>query len=550
VEFSICRSREVRLCAGVLVFAGALAVPALAHAGQGPATMADTAASRDAERTDEGQQPYSLPEQDADFHPSRGLHCDVMKHLKTPRTYRRLDAYMRPTAFTAQADDSVWTRDFATGDWGGERTRLYKKGIDLYGCIDFDFAYDLVSNTSSNPLVAPAPTYRSERNYVQTYGGDFYSRLWSKTWQGGQFHWSVTWPQTRPLYAYRNRLTGVATGQIHGQFYTETGLGGDTELDQGFRLFELWFQQTYGPHHRNYVRFGNIFPLIQISRTILSDLFNFWTFGEPCMLGTTYGTGNAPCFPVAPLGFQVDHVLNDTWEISGQVMQGYYNATGRSNTRGVDFDIPASDGLEGILEVTKKGGTYSLDANDHGKPWMLKLGVQLHSGPTWAINQDDNGDPPAISGLPKKVLHGNSQVYVSYEHMLYREPGSYGKGLTVFAKGGTGFYEDRNVVKNWLATGAGYEGLFARRDRDVLFAGVAVLKGTQSLLDAYTLIPVCVQVPGCNVTPRQVTYEAGYSFELTPWLYATPMIQYIRNPSMRTDLGNITTFGFTSKVAF
>lgn len=235
-----------------------------------------------------GSPPFTLPAQGPDFHRSRALHCDVLKHLKTPTTYRRLDAYMRPTAFLPHDDSSAAVRDFSSGNWGGVRDRWYNKGIDVYGCLDFDFSKDTLDNFDrDNPVTGSGDHYSSERNWLQVYGLDLYSRLWSKKHTGGQLHASFTWPKTRPMYAYGNRLNPSGTDRIHGQFYTEIGLGAPTDLDQGLRLFELWYQETYGPQGRNYIRVGNIFPLIQISRSIASDIFNLWTFTEPCLLGTT-----------------------------------------------------------------------------------------------------------------------------------------------------------------------------------------------------------------------------------------------------------------------
>jgi carbohydrate-selective porin OprB len=508
---------------------------------------ADAAAAGEAQ----GANPFGFPAHGPNFRYSRGIHCDVLKHLKTPRTYRRLDAYMRPSAFVEQDDSSEKTRDFATGNWGGVRQRLYDKGIDIYGCIDFDYLKNIKNNWSDAPAVDQGKAhYDDERNWVQVYGLDLYSRLWSKKNKGGQIHASFTWPETRPMYAYGNRLNPTGTDRIHGQMYTEIGLGDPTDLDQGFRLFELWYQQAYGKNNRNYIRFGNIFPIIQISRSIASDLFNIWTFTEPCMLGTTYFTGNAPCYPQAPLGVQVYQILSNTWEVTAQVQQGYYASSGRNNVRGVNWNIKGSDGIETMTEFTRKGGTYSLDPNDNGKPWFLKLGVQTHSGPTYSLNEDVNGDSAGLSGLGKRTLHGNAQVYAFYEGMLYREPGSYGEGLTAYVKAGTGFWHDRNVVHHWVATGLDYEGLFPKRTRDVLYGGWSFVRASDGFVAFQTDNKPCRLTPGCVIDGRQDMLEGGYSAELRPWLFATGFVQYYHNPNTRSDLGNISSWGITTKVAF
>lgn len=498
-------------------------------------------------------------------HPSRALHCDTIEHLKTPRSYRRLDSYVRQEfRMPAGAENKFFERDYLTGNWGGFRDELYKKGIDFYGCIAVDLAADALSNAKPNnpylnpPTASTAPGQPSggihyqEYNINQVYGLDFYSNLVSKTWKGGQLHFSVTYPETRPLYAYRNRLNGTGTSQLHGQFFTEVGLGDPTYLDQGVRLFEAWFQQRYGPGMQSYVRVGNIWNAITFNRSILAGLFNFWSFTEPCMLGTTYFTGNAPCYPVAPLSVQWYHVLNKNYEFELQVGQGYYSSTGRNNVRGINWgeNLTAANGVEIQGELTYKGGTYSTEAKDLGKPWYFKLGGQYHSGMIYDNVYGINGQPTALSPGPRQTLYGNAQVYASAEAMLYRVPGSYSRGLTGFAKLGGGFWDDRNIVKSWYTLGLGYEGLFDKRPRDILYFGWALLQGTTGFQVNQRLLPACRMVDGCNVTGTQNTFELGYSFELSPWFTITPMVQYIHQPNTRTDLGDIITVGVATRISF
>ena len=62
---------------------------------------------------------FNLPPQGKDYKPTRALRCDVVRHLKTPSTYRRLDSYMKPQAILPEVkDNDVMGRDYATGQWG------------------------------------------------------------------------------------------------------------------------------------------------------------------------------------------------------------------------------------------------------------------------------------------------------------------------------------------------------------------------------------------------------------------------------------------------
>jgi len=128
---------------------------------------------------------------------SHKKHCDVLRHLKVPATRRRLDSYLRPQyilksnnvskTFSTETDQLVATK---------ARKDLYKAGVDIYGCYALDFAADIVSNTSKNPIArgTEGPWQDWQGNSMLVLGVDAYSRLISKNWKGGQWHASFTYP--------------------------------------------------------------------------------------------------------------------------------------------------------------------------------------------------------------------------------------------------------------------------------------------------------------------------------------------------------------------
>lgn len=80
-------------------------------------------------------------------------------------------------------------------------------------------------------------------------------------------------------------------------------------------------------------------------------------------------------------------------------------------------------------------------------------------------------------------------------------------GLTGFVKAGTGF----------------------QNNRDVLSGGWAYVQAT----------PTFRQFPTDNKPCR-----------LTPWFFATPVLQYYRHPNTRSDLRDIAALGTTTKNSF
>lgn len=503
---------------------------------------------------------FGIPLQEPGFKPSRAIRCDAIRHLKTPSTYRRLDSYFRPEVLLPEQKNSeFWKRDYLTGDWGKIRTKLYKAGVDLYGCWGFDQLNVLQSNLSANPAVkTPPPNFNDQQNYVQLYGLDFYSELVDKNWKGGQLHFSFAWPESRPIWLFGNALTPIATQSVHGNFYYDTGTartnggtGNSAAQYQGFRVFEIWLQQRYGKKMQNFIRVGNIYPWINFNRTILAAMFNFWTFDEPGSFGTNPNTGRGPIYPTAPLGVQWYQIINDNLEVLAQVGAGYYDPTaGLGNRQGLTWFLNNNNGLEGIVQLSYKGGTYSANKKDFGLPWLVHLGWQFHTGRLYSNYLDVNGNPFQVTGLPPMEMNFNTGLYLTIESMLYREKGSYNQGLTGFFKTTQYFQQYYNLIRDTYVMGLGYEGLIPGRNNDVLMAGFGVVNMTDGSRLWNVRSPSCALKPGCVNTGVQYIFEVGYSAKLTPWLFIQPSIQYLAQPYGRTDLGNITTFTFSLGIAF
>jgi carbohydrate-selective porin OprB len=504
---------------------------------------------------------FGIPAQGPDFKPSKAIRCDAIRHLKTPTTYRRLDSYFRPEALLPQAKDSdFWKRDFLTGDWGKFRSKLNDLGVDLYGCWGFDQLNVVQSNVSPDQAVkTPAPNFNDQQNYVQLYGLDFYSELASKEWKGGQLHFSFAWPETRPVWLFGNDLIS-GSQSVHGNFYYDTGAGrtnggsGNSAASyQGFRVFEIWLQQRYGKKQENFIRAGNIYPWINFNRTMLAAMFNYWTFDEPGSFGSIPSAGRGPIYPTAPLGVQWYQLINDNMEFLAQVGAGYYDPSGGiENRRGLTWFLDNNNGLEGITQLTFKGGTYSSNSKDFGLPWLVHIGWQFHTGRVYSNYLDINGNPAQLTNLPYKEYNFNTGFYVTLESMLWRERGSYNQGLTAFVKT-TQYFEDYiNQIRNTYVMGVGYEGLLPSRNNDVLMAGFGIVNMTQGAKQWESLTPSCTKKAGggCISSGVQYIFELGYSAKLTPWMFVQPSIQYLAQPAGRMDLGNITTFTISVGLAF
>jgi len=121
--------------------------------------QADTSPSQPAKPEASAESPYlpnpfnlPIPRNRGPYDYSQKIHCDVLRHLKVPATWRRLDTYMRPTYMLPKAkSDALADRDHLLAIKG--RDKLFEQGVDIYGCSAVDYLIDVQSNLSSNPLV-------------------------------------------------------------------------------------------------------------------------------------------------------------------------------------------------------------------------------------------------------------------------------------------------------------------------------------------------------------------------------------------------------------
>jgi carbohydrate-selective porin OprB len=202
-----------------------------------------------------------------------------------------------------------------------------------------------------------------------------------------------------------------------------------------------------------------------------------------------------------------------------------------------------------LYELTWRGGTYSLNANDNGKPWFVRFGGQYHTGYGLSNLYDVNGGYFFLTGANRQTYWGNTQYYAMAEAMLYREPGSYNRGLTAFLKGKWSPWQEKGSTSKGVYGGLAYEGVFGRNS-DVLFAGWAMPFVNQGVITRSQNQTVCTQMPNCSVSGWQGTLEVGYSAQITPWLFFTPKLWWVVYPNVRRDLGDIVSAGFELRISF
>ena len=496
-----------------------------------------------------------LPATRNPFEFSHQKHCDVFRHLKVPATPRRLDSYMRPEhikrpSYGPPSKDQLFS--------SASREALYEEGVDIYGCIAFDWGVDLQSNTATHPQTKGIqPPWESwQAQMLPVLGIDLYSRLVSSTWKGGQIHASFTWPYALnhgPLYTTGNTLNNqlLGTRMYQGYFYTDVGRSRSTNSSmQGPRIFEYWAQQAWGKNNLNYVRIGAINPWITFDKSIVAGLFSSWPFDEPGSIGIMPLTGNGPIIRTAPPGISVAYNVGDQLTLKAMVAKGYWDPTGGvDNRRGFNQYWDDIYGFEYFYEATWRGGTYSFNSKDDGKPWFLRLGGQYHSGYSLDAYYDVNNKSFQLTNDERKKYWGNSQYWATFESMVYREPGSFNRGLTIFAKGQYSPWDTKGSLNRTASFGAAYEGVFGR-DRDIFYLGIGTMWPSWGARRTNMFSEQCRSWYRCKVGHSQSIIEMGYSMEITPWFFVKPVLFWTIQPNMRTDMQDIVTLGLETRLAF
>lgn len=100
-------------------------------------------------------------------------------------------------------------------------------------------------------------------------------------------------------------------------------------------------------------------------------------------------------------------------------------------------------------------------------------------------------------------------------------------------------HPEANRVNHFWSVGAQYQGLFPKRDKDVLAFGVAQSIMSKTLRRELN-----------NLADRETIYEVYYSYLLTPWCAICPDFQFITNPGGNNDARDAVVGGIRVKVSF
>jgi len=389
------------------------------------------------------------------------------------------------------SDDGL-NRTTLSGDWGGERTRLEKAGINLRA--------HFLTESAANPIGGKSQTTRHTQQV--DFGADIdLGRLIDIS--GGRVQITFTDRVGRSLSA----------DAIGNQFAVQQLYG----AGQNFRLAELNYQQNLFADKLivdlGWSPVGDHFA----SLPVLCDFQNGFICGH--LNGMTINSG-AQNFPTGQWGARITVNPKKEFYVSTGIFKVNPNAS--DSDKGFDLSFQGTGVFVpvelGWLTGREMQGTY-------------KVGAYYNSSPTPDVFTDVNGNPAGLTGEPFATRNGRSGVYAMADQWIHR-PRTQGpeprRGLRIGAVAGLG---DRATAtfRYFLAGGGVYQGTFKHRDHDFVSLLVAHAHYNDRLTryqeDRNVVAPGTV-----GIQHYENILEADYNAQIARWFSFRPNLQYVLNP--------------------
>jgi len=401
---------------------------------------------------------------------------------------------------------TIWQRETLTGDWGGARTALGERGID----IGIEYVGETMGVLSGG--------LRRDTTYEGRLGVTLDADLQKLIgWNGLKF--SVTGFQIHN----GGRNVAENTGAIADP--------SNIDALPTTRLFTMWFEQSFAGEMLS-VRFGQ---LAADDEFLVSDtaggLLN-GTFGWAGVVAANM-TNGGPAYPMAAPGVRVQLKPTQQLTLLGAVFSGDPVGTGceeddpqRCNEHGApfrfhggelyvgeaQFAVNQGENAAGLPGVYKFGGWYATAdfADQH-------FGVDPATGAILSL-----ADPAMPDPLNRR---GNWGIYALADQMIWRGDM---RSLSVFVRGGVS-PADRNLIAYYVDGGFGFTGLFPGRPADVFTFGVAYanISSEASALDRDTLR---INGPPYPIRDHETVFEFSYAIQIAPSWVVQPDLQIIVHP--------------------
>jgi porin len=422
-------------------------------------------------------------------------------------------------------------QDYLLGTWGGVRTDLAKRGVDL------EFFY--------------------LGSYAMNLDGGLQR---GNAYQGGLL--MALTLDSQKLVGYEGGTFNVSSIWLNGEKPFSDRYVGDlnkvnlVDFPNSFRLWELWYEQKF-LNDKVSLKLGQMsidrdFILPEFYNGLASINFLNQTFFYPTMAFNVY---DQPFFPVGkhalastPYGTPGARLRVDPSE-HVYVQVGAYDGNPDFSDSGTRINLRSD---EGALIYGEIGLKINQTKEAEGPPGNLKLGGYYHTDDFYdmypaTFNAFDN--VIAASGIPLPPLspglarthNGNYGAYFLADQVLWRENGK----EDVAKQGLVGFFrvatapKDRNLAQFGIDGGLVYKGLIPSRDWDTLGIAGSYLEisddvsRAQKGINARLATDFGLPPAFTKLADYEGVIEASYKAQLTAWWTLQPSIQRVIHPGGR-----------------
>ncbi|WAH61132.1 carbohydrate porin [Pseudomonas silvicola] len=421
------------------------------------------------------------------------------------------------TAADAFSPDSPWM----TGDWGGLRTDLLSKGVD----IKIGYIGESASNLKGGYQQHDRVTRYSDQFNL---GADIdLQKLLG--WDDANFSVSLTNRNGDELGEKINdpRAKGMgSTQEINGR-------GSVT------RISELWISKGWLNDRFN----------LKAGRFAVSD--DFAT--EDCVFQNLAFCGSQPGNyvdsiyngPISQWAARLRYRLNN--EIYAQIGAFNIDPSTLENDNGFKLNTAGTTGTLVPVELVWTPQPFQL-------PGEYRVGYYHSTANGTDLYKDENNQPAAVTGNDYRSDSGRHGFWVVGKQQLTTREGDAHRGLSVVASAN---FNDRNTtaVDSYQKISFLYQGPFAARPADAMGFGVARVHASAQLLRNAQAAnqQSALSYDDADYVPEQHTMyvaELNYRLKATRWLDLMPNLQYVKNPGGVREVPNALVLGFQVQTQF
>jgi porin len=400
------------------------------------------------------------------------------------------------------AEDALpnWKEESLTGDWGGVRADLYKKGIDL----GLTHKSDFLANTSGG--LKRGSVWLGHTEARLTIDLD---KLWG-------------WNSTSAFVHYHSDLGSKFNANYVGAYIGVDNIEVATNTAQ---FYQAWVQKNFLDNHVSAL--AGLYAIdSEFYATQTSGLFLQPPYGMANELAQA-GENGPPIFPLGALAIRLKLVSpNEDFYLQAALTDGVPGDP--NDPHGTHIKLGNGDGTLSVIELgyTPHEKNASLAKEQEPAEIFNKTAIGF-----WRYSTQFD----AINGSGSR--HHNQGAYILAERTLFLENGHPSQGLAGFVRFGVA--SDEVNQADWTGSiGLRYHGLIAGRDDDI--AGLAITMNHAA--DQFRLV---------NSSERQeVDVEATYRAQITPYFAVQPTLQFIDNPSMDYAVKNAWILGSRFEVEF